>query len=106
MKKTTRGKPKKVPPNYELDGEDARMLAALENEEIAFESAKDHRRFAEISKQAAAGYFKKNARVSFRISRTDLENVKRMAAGEGLPYQTFLTSIIHKLTTGQLVSRP
>jgi predicted DNA binding CopG/RHH family protein len=43
--------------------------------------------------------------VSFRISETDLDNVKRMAASEGLPYQTFLTGIIHKLTTGQLAPR-
>jgi len=106
MKKTKTKKPKKVLPNYELDGEDAEMLAALENGEIEFERIPDYESFMKKSRQMAHEYFKKEARVSFRISKTDLNNVKRMAASEGLPYQTFLTSIIHKLTTGQLSFRP
>ena len=102
MKKRTTKTPKKAVPNYELDGEDAEMLAALENGEIEFESIKDRDAFKVESQRMAHNYFKKNARVSFRISQADLDNVKRMAANEGLPYQTFLTGIIHKLTTGQL----
>ncbi len=104
MKKTNSKKPKKVLPNYELDGEEADMLAALENGEIEFKRVNDYEKFARISREAAVNYSKKNARVSLRISKADLNNVKRMAASEGLPYQTFLTSIIHKLTTGQLSS--
>jgi len=106
MKKINGKKPKKALPNYELDGEDAEMLAALENGEIGFERVKSYKTIAKASKEAARNYFKKNARVSFRISQTDLDNVKRMAASEGLPYQTFLTGIIHKLTTGQLRPTP
>lgn len=30
------------------------------------------------------------------------ENIKRMAAEEGLPYQTYITSILHKLCNGRL----
>ena len=100
----TKRKPrtKKVKPNYDLDGEDAEMLAAIENGELEPRRSKRYAYFKKMSQQAAKNYFKKNARVSFRISEVDLENVKRMAANEGLPYQTYLTSIIHKLTTGQL----
>jgi predicted DNA binding CopG/RHH family protein len=108
MKKKVKSKTKKsspyMRPSRRLDGDCAGMLEALERGE-PFERIEDYNAFVTESKRAAAGYFKKNARVSFRISETDLDNVKRMAASEGLPYQTFLTGIIHKLTTGQLAPR-
>jgi len=92
-------------PSREIDGDSYDLLMALENGEEKFEQIPDYKEFMEYSQKAASNYFKKNARVSFRISEADLHNVKRMAASEGLPYQTFLTSMIHKLTTGQLVVR-
>lgn len=95
---------KAVKPSREIDGDSYDLLVALENGE-EFVQIPNHEEFMEYSKKTAENYFKKNARVSFRISETDLENVKRMAASEGLPYQTYLTSIIHKFTTGQLVTR-
>jgi predicted DNA binding CopG/RHH family protein len=93
-----------VKPSRKLDGDAADMLDAIEKEGMV-ESIPDHNSFLKKSKHMAEHYFKKNARVSFRISETDLDNIKRMAAVEGLPYQTFLTAVIHKLTTGLLVSK-
>lgn len=46
---------------------------------------------------------RKEASVSFRISDQDLWELKNLAADEGLPYQTFITSILHKYTTHRLV---
>jgi len=99
-------RPIDIMPSREIDGDDYDLLMAIENGEIELEPVSEAEReeFLKLSKQAAKNYFKKDARVSFRISPTDLNNIKRMAASEGLPYQTYLTSIIHKLTTGQLVS--
>lgn len=92
----------KVKPNLALDGEDAELLAAIENDEIEPKAIDDLEAHNQLAKRAAQRYFAKDERVSFRISSADLYNLKRMAAMEGLPYQTFLTSIIHKYTTGQL----
>lgn len=39
---------------------------------------------------------RKNKRVNIRISTYDLAGIQRIAADEGLPYQTLLSSIIHK----------
>ncbi len=97
-------KTKTTKPSKEIDGDSYDMLVALESGE-EFEQIPDYKEFVKISRKAAQNYFKKDARVSFRISPTDLDNIKRMAASEGLPYQTYLTSMIHKLTTGQLVVR-
>jgi predicted DNA binding CopG/RHH family protein len=53
--------------------------------------------------QAAANYLrrKKEERISIRIFREDLERFKARALDEGLPYQTLVTSILHKYITGK-----
>jgi predicted DNA binding CopG/RHH family protein len=45
----------------------------------------------------------KNKNINIRISASDLTRIREMSAEEGLPYQTFLTSIIHKYIAGRLV---
>lgn len=53
-------------------------------------------------KQAAGNYITKDKRISIRVYGSDLERIKRIALQEGLPYQTLITSILHKFATGQL----
>ena len=45
----------------------------------------------------------KTKNVNIRISAYDIEKVKQRSAEEGIPYQTLITSIIHKYITGKLV---
>ncbi len=53
-------------------------------------------------KQTAENYVKKDKRISIRVYGSDLDSIKRIALQEGLPYQTLITSILHKFATGQL----
>ncbi len=48
---------------------------------------------------------RKNEVISLRISGLDLAMIKNQAATEGLPYQTFINSILHKYVTGQLCDK-
>lgn len=41
--------------------------------------------------------------ITLRIKENDLEKIKYEAEKEGIPYQTLITSILHKYTTHQLV---
>ncbi len=41
--------------------------------------------------------------ISLRLKNNDLEQLKRRADSEGLPYQTLLSSIVHKFVSDQLV---
>jgi predicted DNA binding CopG/RHH family protein len=50
----------------------------------------------------AKASLKKDKRINIRISAKDLEGVQKRAIEEGLPYQTFISSIIHKFITGRL----
>ncbi len=43
--------------------------------------------------------------ISLRLKSNDLEQLKRRADTEGLPYQTLLSSIIHKFVSDQLVDK-
>ena len=45
---------------------------------------------------------KKGQRITVRVYNNDLERIKYLAEEEGLPYQTYITSILHKLSTGRL----
>ncbi len=53
--------------------------------------------------QYARNTFKKDKRLNIRISERDLNELQRKAVIEGLPYQTYLSSIIHKFVNGMLI---
>ena len=50
----------------------------------------------------AASTFKKDKRINIRISNRDLIAVQSRASEEGIPYQTLVSSIIHKYVSGSL----
>jgi predicted DNA binding CopG/RHH family protein len=50
----------------------------------------------------AAATFKKDKRVNIRLSQKDLTAIKKRALEEGIPYQTLISSIIHKYVSGRL----
>jgi predicted DNA binding CopG/RHH family protein len=50
----------------------------------------------------AENTFKKDRRINIRISSRDLESLQRRALEEGIPYQTLVSSILHKYVSGGL----
>ncbi len=51
----------------------------------------------------ARNTLRKDKRLNIRISERDLIELQRKAVKEGLPYQTYVSSIIHKFLNGTLV---
>ena len=47
----------------------------------------------------------KDKRVNIRISQKDLESIQRKALEEGIPYQTLISSLIHKFINGRLIDK-
>jgi len=43
--------------------------------------------------------------ISLRLRKYDLEKLKERAQREGIPYQTLLSSLIHKFITDQLIDK-
>jgi predicted DNA binding CopG/RHH family protein len=46
---------------------------------------------------------RKAKNINIRISQNDLDRLKERSMHEGLPYQTLVTSVLHKYVTNQLV---
>lgn len=63
-------------------------------------SLKERERIEKIIKKANE---KKN--ISLRVNSQDLDLLKLRAEKEGIPYQTFISSILHKFVTDQLVDQ-
>ena len=60
---------------------------------------------AKVHRAAADATFKKDQRLNIRISSRDLKNLQARAIEEGVPYQTFAASLLHKYVSGYLVSQ-
>ena len=50
----------------------------------------------------ATATFRKNRRLNIRLSSKDLEAIQKRALAEGLPYQTLISSLLHKFAAGRL----
>jgi len=59
---------------------------------------------SEIQKhgQYAKNTVRKDKRVNIRISSRDLEQLQVLALEDGIPYQTLMSSILHRFLTGKL----
>ena len=56
-------------------------------------------RFAAMASASLA----KDKRVNIRISSRDLDDIQAKAADEAIPYQTLMSSVLHKYVTGRLI---
>ena len=57
------------------------------------------------ARRAARNTFTKDQRMNIRIARRDLNLLKLKAVENGMPYQTMVSSIIHKYLKGALVDK-
>ncbi len=83
-------------------------LEILEDVENSKYKSLDDKEFSEIEdslKKAATKTIEKLSKrkaINIRLLESDIERLKAMALNEGMPYQTYITHMIHKLTTGRL----
>jgi len=59
----------------------------------------------EMMISAAKNTMLKDQRMNIRIAKRDLDGLKAKALEEGLPYQTLVSSILHKYVTGKLIDK-
>ncbi len=80
--------------------EEREILMALEKGTL--KRSRNAKKEIALARAAAEHYGNKAARINIRISDFDLLMLKRRAENEGLPYQTLISSVLHKFVTGQL----
>ena len=90
-------------PDY-IDDEEKELLediADINPETLPRPTDEEQRMF----KDAAKAYVGKETKMNIRIDPYELGQIKEQAKKEGLRYQTFIKSILHKYMTGQLIER-
>ncbi len=87
-----------------LDKDEQEILESFERGEWkSVENVK-----SEIMKhqQYARKTLKKDKRVNIRISSKVLEEIQALALENGIPYQTLMSSILHRYVSGYLIEKP
>ena len=84
---------------HKLSAEEREILNDFESGE--FESILSPQRIEELQ-SIAAETLRKDRRINIRLSSRDLEGLQRRALEEGMPYQTLVSSILHKYVSGSL----
>jgi predicted DNA binding CopG/RHH family protein len=82
-----------------LDKEEKDILDSFNKEE--WKSAKRSKRVKQLQ-SIADSTITKNLRVSIHISKRDFDELQKKAIQEGIPYQTLISSILHKYVNGRL----
>jgi predicted DNA binding CopG/RHH family protein len=86
-----------------IDDEERALAGSFERGE--WQSVKNVPREKRALRDAARRTLQKDARINIRLSSKDLGDIQTIAAREGIPYQTLLSSIIHKYAAGTLTER-
>ena len=83
-----------------LDRYEKEILGAYEKGTLV--SARPTKAQLAAFRDAARATFIKDRRVNIRLSAADLMDIQARAYEEGVPYQTLITSVLHKYVSGRL----
>jgi predicted DNA binding CopG/RHH family protein len=86
-----------------LDNEEKNILGSYELGE--WKSVMNQKKEIKKLSEYARNTIKKDKRINIRMSSKDLDQVQVIAAQEGVPYQTFISSILHKYVSGYLIEK-
>ncbi len=87
-----------------LDQEEKDLMESIEREE--WRSVKNIKQEKEKAIAAARNTLKKDKRINLRLTQKDYRQIQIRAIEEGIPYQTLISSIVHKYLNGSLAPRP
>lgn len=86
-----------------LKSEEKEILEAFESGRL--KRVKNAEKEIMTHRVVAGKTFKKDARINIRLSSRDLRALQARALKEGIPYQTLVSSVLHKYVDGQLVEK-
>lgn len=86
-----------------IDQEEKDLMESIERDEWQPVKNFDWERKKAI--EAARNTLKKDKRINLRLSQRDYHQIQIKAIEEGIPYQTLISSIVHKYLDGSLAPR-
>ena len=84
-----------------LDKEEKEIIESYDKDE--WKSIKEAKEQTKKYRRYARNTLLKNKRINIRISERDLINLKAKSLEEGIPYQSLISSVLHKYVNGKLV---
>ena len=86
-----------------LDQEEENLMKSLEDNE--WKTVKDLEQEKRVAITAARNTLKKDKRINLRLTQKDYQQIQIKAIEEGIPYQTLISSLVHKYLNGSLAPR-
>ena len=86
-----------------LNQEEKDLMESIEREE--WRSVKNIKQEKEKAIAAARNTLKKDKRINLRLTQKDYRQIQIKAIEEGIPYQTLISSIVHKYLNGSLAPK-
>ena len=86
-----------------MTDEEREILDRFERDELR--SIPEAEREMELTRRMTRNTFNKTRRVNLRVTERDFNLARSRAREEGIPYQTLLSSVIHKYLSGRLIER-
>lgn len=86
-----------------MNAEDREILEKFERGDLL--SSANAEKEMETARQAARNTFNKTRRVNLRVTERDFSLARARARAEGIPYQTLLSSVVHKYLAGRLTEK-
>jgi len=86
-----------------IDQEEKDLMKSIDRDEWQPVKNIDQERKKAI--EAARNTLKKDKRINLRLSQKDYHQIQIKAIEEGIPYQTLISSLVHKYLNGSLTHR-
>ena len=83
--------------NFKLDKEEQQILKSVEAGEWKTVDNLELEKKRLVNAAQNTIRVRKDQKINIRLSSEDLSLIKKKAAYEGLPYQTFIGSVLHKV---------
>lgn len=91
---------KRFPRVVPFDDEEKKLIESTENDnnwKTVSDFENEKREMVMIAKKT-----NRKKPITIRLSQSDIEALKLIVANEGLPYQTLISSVLHKYSIGML----
>ena len=83
-----------------LDPEEKELMKSVENDKWKQVENFDQEKKKAVA--AAQNTLKKDKRINLRLTQKDYNQIQIRAVEEGIPYQTLISSIVHRYLNGSL----
>jgi len=87
-----------------IDQEEKELMESIERDE--WQPVKNIDQEKQKAIAAARNTLRKDKRINLRLTQKDYHQIQIKAIEEGIPYQTLISSIVHKYLNGSLTPRP